>query len=494
MTAKNHLTSDHEATFNRIVRRALLLPVGVMLLASLLLAWLVSHLLTVTNWLDHTDKVIAQAHACERRILDMQGAVQGYLITGDQDLFEGFNRVHGEIPPALDALVQEVRDNPPQVERLKLIRADFEQWAKDAADLANRRQHGADYQSLAANEAAMASMKAVRDELTRFVDVENGLRDLRSGRVKDIEANIRRLRLIVLMILGFALGLYIRSRLRAVARLYETALEETKQKSEALQISEASLRQAQDKLRTYAEDLERTVSERTAQLRETVGELESYSYSVSHDLRAPVRAIQGYAVVLLQDCGEQMGAEGKVYLNRIKASCERMDSLIQDVLTYSRINRTEITSEPVDLEHLLKELIQQYPTLHEMDGHIQIEGPLPRVNAPPALLSQALSNLLTNALKFAPKGTQPQVRVWTETRDTDVRIWVEDKGIGIAPQYQKKIFGVFERIPGETSYEGTGIGLAIVRRAVERMGGTVGVESDLGKGSRFWIDLPGRKL
>ena len=118
---------------------------------------------------------------------------------------------------------------------------------------------------------------------------------------------------------------------------------------------------------------------------------------------------------------------------------------------------------------------------------------MPAVMAPVALLSQCLANLLNNAVKFVPEGARPDVHVAGGNKTADVRIWVEDKGIGIAPEYLSRIFGVFERIPGKKACEGTGIGLAIVRKAVARMGGTTGVESEPGKGSRFWINLPGRK-
>ena len=258
--------------------------------------------------------------------------------------------------------------------------------------------------------------------------------------------------------------------------------------------AEASLRDAQAKLRQYNEDLERTVTQRTAKLQETLNELETYSYSISHDLRAPLRAMQGYAQVLLEEFPAQIGPEGKAYLDRIISASNRMDRLIQDVLSYSKVARVETNSEPIDLEKLIRNLIQEYPALNAKSVHIDLVTPLPRVSAPVALLGQCLSNLLDNAVKFVPEGVSPQARIWAETSANDVRIWVEDNGIGIAREYQNRIFGVFERITHEKNYAGTGIGLAIVRKAASRMGGNVGVESEPGKGSRFWVFMPGRKL
>jgi signal transduction histidine kinase len=492
--ALRQLTLEHEAAFNRIVRRAFLLPLGVMVVASLLLAWLVAHLLTVTNWVDHTDKVIAEAQSAERLMLDMESALRGYLINADPAQLDSFNNTSAQIDPALNALNLEVFDNSPQGEKIKAIRLSYENWFRYARDLIERRKQGGDYQSFSANAREMSLMNRVRDGFSEFLQVENALRAERSEAVQSIDRDIRRSRWIVLLALGIGIGFYLRTQLRQVARLYEEAAESLEQKTRALESSEASLREAQTKLRQHADDLEKTVAQRTAELRETVVQLESYSYSVSHDLRGPLRAIGGYAKVMIEDCGDQITPETKRYIDRILKACERMDNLIQDILSYSQITRAEMESSPVDLERLIKEIIEHYPDLRVLDGQIHLEKPLPTVLAPEALLSQCLSNLLNNAIKFTRDGVPVEVRVRAETHDKDLRIWIEDNGIGIEPKYHERIFDIFERIPGEDRYEGTGIGLAIVRKAAERMGGKAGVESQPGKGSRFWIDLPGRKV
>jgi PAS domain S-box-containing protein len=236
--------------------------------------------------------------------------------------------------------------------------------------------------------------------------------------------------------------------------------------------------------------LERTVNERTASLREAIAQMEEFSYSVSHDLRAPVRAMQCYAEVLREDYGDRLDDIAKKYLDRIIHGGVRMDRLIQDILTYSRLSRREMELAPIALDKLMQDIVRQYLDMHPPGADIQIEGQLPGVIGHEASLSQAVSNILHNALKFVAPGTTPKVQIYSERCNSDVRLWIEDNGIGIKPEYQHRLFSIFERIHPEKNYEGTGIGLAIVRKAVERMGGKAGVESDGVNGSRFWIQLP----
>jgi signal transduction histidine kinase len=491
---KKQLARTHQSGFNRIVWRTFLLPMSVMVVASIMLAWLVGHLLSLTNWVDHTDRVIAESRRCEKLAVDMETGLRGYLITGDPSFMQPFNEAETQLGNELQLLGQEVADNPVQAERVRAIRKAYGQWISHAQDMIGRRQRGEDYQSVALNAQGKAFMDIVRSEFGGFVKDEYSLRDERIFAVQRIARNIQRSRWIVLLVLGLGLGFYMRYQLGQVARLYDSALTATEQKTEALETSEASLRAAETRLREYSVDLEKTVAQRTAKLQEIVSELEAYSYSISHDLRAPLRAMQGYAHILLEDFPHELGPESKTYLERIINASNRMDKLIQDVLSYSKLTGAEIVSEPVDLEQLLRDIIQEYPALHAKDVSIKLETPMPRIVAPVALLSQCLSNLLNNAVKFMADGVTPKVRVWAETDGADVRIWIEDNGIGIAHEYLTRIFGVFERIPGKKQYEGTGIGLAIVRKAATRMGGTVGVESEPGKGSRFWLCLPNRKI
>jgi PAS domain S-box-containing protein len=255
--------------------------------------------------------------------------------------------------------------------------------------------------------------------------------------------------------------------------------------SEQKRINDA-LREAQRKLLLHAVDLEATVAERTAKLRESVNELQTLSYSIAHDMRAPLRAMGTFAQLLLEESSDR-SAVAQDYSRRIVIAAKRLDSLIQDALNYTKALLQEFPLQPVQLSGLVRGIIDTYPNLQPDKADIQIEGDLPAVLGNEALLTQCFSNLLGNAVKFVAPGIRPQVRVWSEVNDGVCRIWIRDNGIGIPEQAQPRLFGMFQKL--DSQYEGTGIGLAIVRKVVERMGGKVGVESEPRNGSRFWVEL-----
>lgn len=253
-------------------------------------------------------------------------------------------------------------------------------------------------------------------------------------------------------------------------------------------------KQAEELMRSEAKRLDALVEVRTASLRDTIGELEAFSYSISHDMRAPLRAMQGYARVLLSDYGERLDDEAKHYLDRIYRSANRLDLLIQDVLAYSRVSKGEIDLRPIDLERLFDDIISTSPDFQEPRARIVLEKPLAPVLGHDAYLTQCITNLLGNAVKFVNSEVQPRILVRTEPLDGKVRLWFEDNGIGIDPRHHQQIFQIFGQVHPEKKYGGTGIGLAIVRKAAQRMNGEVGVLSEPGHGSRFWLTLNEAKI
>ena len=237
--------------------------------------------------------------------------------------------------------------------------------------------------------------------------------------------------------------------------------------------------------------LNEQLQKRIAQLTETNQALEAFTYSIAHDLRAPLRAMLGFSKALLEDYGEKMDASGQEFANRIVGSAKRMDDLIQDLLSYSRLSREQIKLGPVKLEAAFDDVLKQCePQVREKEAEIRVETLHSEVWAHKGVLVQMLVNLLSNSLKFVATGVKPCVRIWTEEVDGWVRVSIQDNGIGIATEHHQRIFRVFERLHSTEQFPGTGIGLANVSKAAERMGGRVGVESQPDQGSRFWVELP----
>lgn len=233
-----------------------------------------------------------------------------------------------------------------------------------------------------------------------------------------------------------------------------------------------------------AEELEERVSERTE-------ELEAFAYSVSHDLRAPLRAMEGFSTALLEDYGEKLDDMGKEYAQRIVSSAHRMDLLIQDILVYSRISRAEMTVKDIDLSDLLDDVKEEIEsTIRETGADVKVMSELPHIRSHEQILHQTFLNLITNAIKYVEPDQKPVIEIWHQLNEDSIEVYFKDNGIGIDEKYHERIFKIFERLHGLDKYPGTGIGLAVVKKGLEKIGGDVAVASDPGKGSTFWITIP----
>jgi signal transduction histidine kinase len=253
----------------------------------------------------------------------------------------------------------------------------------------------------------------------------------------------------------------------------------------------AELADARTRLKSHADELEARVRVRTATLREANAELEAFTYSVSHDLRTPLQFVRGFAEAIRSDAADNLSPENRDYLHRIIRAASRMDTIIQDLLGYSRLARAEMQLIELPLDEMINDVLaHHHAVIRESGAHVQVARPLPVVLADKTGLFQALSNLVSNALKFTRPGDPPEIRIRCETTEAGTRLWVEDGGIGIDPRHHERIFKLFERLHSPAEYPGTGIGLSLVRKAVMRMGGQCGVESQPNQGSRFWIEFP----
>ena len=242
-----------------------------------------------------------------------------------------------------------------------------------------------------------------------------------------------------------------------------------------------ALRESEQRHRRLAEELQQANHE-----------LERFAYSVAHDLRAPLRTMQGFAHALIQNFAERMPGEARDYAQRIIASGQQAEILIRDLLAYSRLSFEDVELQPVTLTKVIDAAREQLDgDLRETSTDLQVEGELPQVLGQQIILVQTVANLISNAIKFVPVGRKPRIRIRAESHDGWVRLRVIDNGIGIPAGQEERIFRIFERLSEGGAHPGTGIGLAIVRRGMERIGGRAGVERNQGaEGSSFWIDIP----
>ena len=256
--------------------------------------------------------------------------------------------------------------------------------------------------------------------------------------------------------------------------------------------AEEALKRTQAEVLAANTNLERAVEERKAQLHEANERLEELLYSIAHDLRSPLRSMQGFAQTFVEDFASLLNDQAKGYAQRMTSAAQLMDRMLADLIELSRVTKTELELRPVSLADTWKcATAQLEEKIKKTEAQIHAAPELGEVTANPTLLTQVMSNLLGNALKFTRKGVRPEIKLWTEAFENRfLGIYVEDNGIGIDPRYREKIFRVFERLNG-SEYEGTGIGLSIARKAVERMKGQLDFTSIPGAGTKFCVKLPG---
>ncbi|HZA23434.1 MAG TPA: ATP-binding protein, partial [Dehalococcoidia bacterium] len=235
--------------------------------------------------------------------------------------------------------------------------------------------------------------------------------------------------------------------------------------------------------------VEEQLAQHTVTLEATNRELETFSYSVSHDLRSPLRSIDGFSLALLEDCADQLDEEGKAYLHRIRGASQRMAQLIDALLALSRLTRSKISYGLVDLSALARAISSSFA---EMEPERQVEFVIANglaANGDEKLLRAMLENLLGNAWKFTSKSSQARIEFGVTEHSGKPAFFIRDNGVGFNMGYVDKLFGAFQRLHSDTEFEGTGIGLATVQRIVHRHGGAIWAEGTVGQGATFYFTL-----
>jgi len=268
---------------------------------------------------------------------------------------------------------------------------------------------------------------------------------------------------------------------------FNQMLEEIQAQDHAIRIDIAKRRAAEAEVNKLNAELELRVANRTAELESANQELEAFSYSISHDLRAPLRAVDGYSQAVIEDYGGQLPEDGRRYLQTIRDGAQRMGMLIDDLLAFSRLSRQPVNKQEVDTGKLVRDVLEELrPQQEGRDLDLRV-GDLPPCQGDAALLKQVWINLLSNALKYS-RDRKPAIIEIGCNREKDGNVYfVRDNGAGFDMRYAHKLFGVFQRLHRAEEFEGTGVGLAIVQRIINRHGGRIWAEAEPGKGATFYF-------
>ncbi|PZO43417.1 MAG: hypothetical protein DCF19_05600 [Pseudanabaena frigida] len=251
-----------------------------------------------------------------------------------------------------------------------------------------------------------------------------------------------------------------------------------------------NLRQNEQSLQYLNEQLENLVSQRTAELEAANKELESFSYSISHDLRAPLRAINGFSKILQEDYADRLDSEGNRYLKIVRDNAKRMGELIDDLLNLSRLNRKELSRQRLSMNNLIHKILTDFSSAIELQQIELLVDDLPDCEADISLLTQVWVNLLSNAIKYTSKTEKARIEIGYQVIDAKGVYFIRDNGAGFDMQYADKLFGVFQRMHLENEFEGTGIGLAIVQRIIQRHGGSIWADAAINQGATFYFMIP----
>lgn len=448
-----------DETMDRQTLIGFMVSVGLLILVSAVAILAVRGYGNTNRWVAHTHEVIGELEGLTAALAQTEAARRGFLATGEPVYLDERDNALSRLQAHLQSIEQLTTDNAAQQRRLRELAGRLE-----------RRTAAIDDMILVAQTQGLpAAQQGPRSEQIRQATVEADSRIEELEREEDRLLNLRRGAddrwAVGLVVTFIVLLLTVTAVLAWLCLRVRTEMGGRTRQAAALSRANTSLETANR-------------------------ELESFSYSVSHDLRSPLRAIDGYSLMLQEDYGKQLDETGRRYIQTIRNGSQRMAALIDDLLTFSRLSRQSLNRQTVDMTALARRAAAEVLE-GQADPKPAVNIPdLPQVPGDPALLRQVWTNLISNAVKYSSKSATPQVQVRAAAEAGKVRFEVQDNGVGFDMRYADKLFGVFQRLHSIDEYPGTGVGLAIVHRIIARHEGAVTAQGERGKGATFGFTLP----
>ncbi|MBV9580246.1 MAG: CHASE3 domain-containing protein [Chloroflexi bacterium] len=468
-----------------------------------------------SGWVAHSLQVIALAEATEADLVDMETGYRGFLLTGQEQLLDPYTAGLASYPERLQELEALTADNPSQVQRWQTIGDLTQQWTQQITDpriqlrrqVAEGAQPSQELVDLVSTGEGNDQFTAIRQVFDQAIATEQ---DLLATRLAMAEAANQRLFATLLIGTAFALLVGLAAALLltrditdAVERMAAAATavaggDLTRRirldRRDEIGQAAAAFDNMADRLQVTIVDLENSSAELTrkqVELERSNRELQDFASVASHDLQEPLRKVRAFGDRLSAKYGPELTDQGRDYLARMQDAAARMQALINDLLTFSRVATRAQPFVPVDLDKLVNDVASDLEVrIQQSEATLDIQ-PLPTIDADPLQMRQLFQNLISNALKFQRPDSPPLVRVYVEDVDeSDVRVCVQDNGIGFDEKYLDRIFTIFQRLHGRVEYEGTGVGLAVCRKIVERHAGTITARSAPGEGATFIVTLP----
>lgn len=466
MNSQNQFHLD-SSVFKKMLAQNLLLPIFLALVLVIILTSQVYRLLKANEALEHSSAIMSQSNSVFRLIVEGDNGSRGYQISGDEDFLRIYEQATAELKVEIQKLKELLVDKPEHLQRVDLVEISYDNWKNMTSKVIDLKRIG-----LRAEPEVLLGRKEhldrARSELDSLGGSETSRRTQIAAEAKMATMSTLALTIILGLIAGLVLSVFGVRQLRLLSSNYAEVI--------------ASLNYANT-------HLEEEVNRRTLDLVATNQELEAFSYSVSHDLRAPLRNIGGFSQALLNDHQSSLNPEGKMYLGFISQGVDKMTSLIGNLLDLSKVTRADLIRTKVDLAPIAEQIVNDLKS-ESLSRSVQFKNmPSAWVEADADLIAVVLQNLLANAWKFSERKTMTSIEFGVKESQQGFVYFVRDQGAGFDMRYQDKLFGAFQRLHSSQEFEGTGVGLATVKRIISRHGGDIWAESRVGEGSTFYFTI-----